>query len=127
MAEQEDSKIKDAQYRKGLSIAFFNATNSATDVVVAKIRAGEKMDAASILATLREVRDELLGDHAKHYLANIATVGVPYKAEDAIERINKTKDAKELRKLWFALTADERADQKILDAKEVMKKKHENA
>lgn len=127
MAEQEDTKIKDAQYRKGLSIAYFNAVNSATDVVVAKIRAGEKLDRDSILETLRDVRDTLLADHAKHYLANIATVGVPYKAEDAITRISNAENEKELKKIWFSLTQDERKDPAILEAKEACKKKHENA
>ena len=29
---EQDKLIKDAQYRKGLSIAFFNATNNATEI-----------------------------------------------------------------------------------------------
>ena len=34
MAANEQEKImKDAQYRKGLSIAFFNATNAAVEMV----------------------------------------------------------------------------------------------
>lgn len=33
MANEQDKNIKDAQFRKGLSIAFFNATNAAIEMV----------------------------------------------------------------------------------------------
>lgn len=33
MANEQEKLIKDAQYRKGLSIAFFNATNAAIEMV----------------------------------------------------------------------------------------------
>jgi len=50
MAAEQDKIIKDAQYRKGLSIAFFNATNSALEMV--KLEADQLWKESLHMATL---------------------------------------------------------------------------
>lgn len=109
----EEKILKDAQYRKGLSIAFFNATNSAIALV-----ANRTMDMPDALKEVVRIRDILLEEHKNYYATVIANIGANYKATDTIEKLSKTKNIDELKSLWLSLSEDERRDGEILKAKE---------
>ena len=109
----EEKILKDAQYRKGLSIAFFNATNSAIALV-----ANRTMDMPDALKEVVRIRDLLLEEHKNYYAKVIANVGQNYVAEDTIKKLAKTKNIEELKSLWLSLSEDERRDGEILKAKE---------
>ena len=110
---KEDKILKDAQYRKGLSIAFFNATNSAIALVDSRT-----MDMPDALKEVVRIRDILLEEHKNYYATVIANIGANYKATDTIEKLSKTKNIEELKSLWLSLSEDERRDGEILKAKE---------
>ena len=121
MAEQEDSKIKDAQYRKGLSIAFFNATNAAVEFAKINGLAGV-LDPKKFIA---EWRDWFLEEHKTYYATVIANVGVNYKAEDSIAKLKATTTLNELKTAWVSLSADERKDKEIIKVAQELKAKYE--
>lgn len=107
-----DEKIlKDAQYRKGLSIAFFNATNSAIALVAPVIDQGTDFNA--VLKKVFEIRDKMLEEHKTYYATVIANVGANYKASETIEKLRACTTKVELAKQWQAISEDERRDGEI--------------
>lgn len=111
----DEKVIKDAQYRKGLSIAFFNATNSAISLVAVELtkwKVGEVSD-EYILTRVNYYRDYFLEQHKDYYASVIANVGQNYKAEDSIAKLKATKTLEELQIAWRLLSADERKDVEI--------------
>lgn len=115
--------IKDAQYRKGLSIAFFNATNAAVEFAKINGMAGV-IDPKKFIA---EWRDFFLEEHKNYYATVIANVGVNYKAEDSIEKLKVSKNMEELKLAWLLLSEDERRDGEIRKVANDLKKKYEKA
>ncbi len=128
MANENEKIIKDAQYRKGLSIAFFNATNAAVEIIkleglktdmFKKPKKGKgKTKAKKTIINPLEVRLQLwrnwlLKEHQEYYMNVIAQVGVNYSTEDAIAKLKATKTMDELKSTWIALSADERKDTEI--------------
>ena len=120
---EQDKLIKDAQYRKGLSIAFFNATNAAVEF--AKING--LVGCADPKKFIAEWRDWFLEEHKTYYAQVIANVGVNFKPEDTIKKIEKTKTLEELKSVWFSLSADERKDKEVLKVVSQLKKKYEKS
>ena len=116
---EHEKLIKDAQYRKGLSIAYFNATNIAIELV--KLEEHKEADPDTKKDLLRYWRDWLLEEHKNYYARVIANVGANYNAGSTIDRINATKSKEELRRLWLGLSEDERSDPAILEAKNAKK------
>lgn len=116
----EEKILKDAQYRKGLSIAFFNATNSAVALV-------ESLDIPKndVIKEVIKMRDLFLEEHKNYYSRVIANVGQSYVAEDTIKKLKKTKNVEELRSVWLSLSEDERRDGEILKVKTELKTKYE--
>ena len=108
--------FKDAQYRKGLSIAFFNASNCATELVKAE---GEITKEKFV-----EWRDWLLAEHAKYYAETIAKVGVAYNRETTILKLNAVSSYEELREVWTKLSEDERRDEEIIKVVKELKEKY---
>ena len=118
----DEKLIKDAQYRKGLSIAFFNATNSAIALCT-----GMNVHEKATIEKVVELRDFFLEQHKNYYATVIANVGVNYKAEDSIAKLKVTKTLEELNNAWRALSADERRDGEIIKVAQTLKKTYEKA
>lgn len=115
----EDKVIKDAQYRKGLSIAFFNATNSAISLCQ-----GMNVNEESTLENVSKIRDFFLEEYKKYYASVIAQVGINYKADETIEKLKKTKNKEELSSVWISLSEDERRDGEIIKVARELRDKY---
>ncbi len=105
-----DAMMQDAQYRKGLSIAFFNATNNATEI----IKLQEPSPSNEVLKE-RIVfwRDWLLSEHATYYAQVVMNVGKPYSIKDTIAELQTAKDYGELMDIWLSISEDQRQDTEI--------------
>lgn len=120
---QENNKVlKDAQYRKGLSIAFFNATNSAISLIAPR----EIADREEALKEVVRVRDFFLAEYQNYYTQVISSVGVNYKSEDSIAKLEATKTKEELNKVWRELSEDERRDGDIIKVAQKLNAKYKN-
>jgi len=112
-----DSVIKNAQYRKGLSIAFFNATNATIELL--------KDDNSKTEEELKEKiikwRSWFLEEHKNYYATVIEKIGVNYEAKESIEKLNKAKTIEELRTTWVNLSEDERRDPEIIAVTQLIK------
>lgn len=119
----KDKVIRDAQYRKGLSIAFFNATNAAIQLYTTIHSDGTTQEETREF--IKETRDWFLDEYLNHYAEVIGRVGVNYNPEVTIERLKKAKNVDELRTVWLALTQDERQDAHIISFTRELKKEYE--
>ncbi len=109
----EEQALKDAQYRKSLSIAYFNSVNSAIELVTKSslVTGGLVFGNSEDIRSAIEVwRDWFLEEHKAHYLKTVAQVGTTYDKQKAIDRLKETKEKSELQKVWVALSEDERRD-----------------
>lgn len=108
----DDKIIKDAQYRKGLSIAFFNATNAAISLVSSH-HFDKQTDSKGLVLRVCEIRDYFLNEHKEYYANVIAQVGSNYDAKLVIEKLKTCKTLEDLTVYWVSITADERKDGEI--------------
>jgi len=122
----DEQVIKDAQYRKGLSIAFFNATNNAIELVK-NSQGGIDGSIEDRKQAVAMYRDWLLDEHKKYYAEVIAKVGPHFSVEDTIAKLKATTDLNSLAAVWRAISADERAHPEVLAAKDELKDKYEKA
>lgn len=132
----DDQALKDAQYRKGLSIAYFNSVNSAITMMSPLITklvtdiGPEKMDdetrMMAIKASIRVWRDWFLEEHKQHYLKNISNAGLPFDVTETIERIKKAQNMDELSLIWASLSADERHVHDVVSLVAELKAKFKN-
>jgi hypothetical protein len=123
MINKTDEKIiKDAQYRKGISIAFFNATNSAISIVapVAKDLKVEEIKKAVVM-----YRDFFLEEYKNYYATTISNIGGNYNIDESIKKLKNTTGIDELRDAWRLLSEDERHDPIIMKLKKELKSKYE--
>lgn len=98
------------QDRKGVSIAFFNATNSAIAMLTAdKIN----MTSSEMEAYITKWRNWFLDEYQNYHKTVIQSVGANYKAEDTIKRVEAVTTMQELSNLWKILSEDERHDGEI--------------
>ncbi len=109
--------IKNAQYRKNLSIAFFNATNAAIELVKTDYIAGDNLKTFII-----DWRNWFLEEHKVYYAKNIANIGLNYSAEEAIKRLQSAKTLDQLKDIWINLSEDERQDEMIKTEAQNLKK-----
>lgn len=124
MINENDKIMKDAQFRKSLSISFFNATNSAIAMLTAdKIN----MTSEEMEAYITKWRNWFLDTHKEYYATVIANVGINYKAEDSIKKLQDAKNVEDLNIAWRMLSADERRDGEIIKVAQQLKKKYEKA
>lgn len=123
--DKHEKIIRDAQYRKGLSIAFFNATNNATEIV--KLRETKSLTNEEIQDQIKFWRDWLLDEHKGYYAENIASVGKIYETQDVLKRLNEVKDYEGLRSIWVTLTEDQRRDGDIKNKVKEIKEKYEGS
>lgn len=117
----DDKVLKDAQYRKNLSIAYFNATNSAIEMVKFEKPKTPKQR----MIRLEKWRAYFLDAHQKHYANVIAKIGSNYDALTTIAKLKKVKTMAELKNTWLFLSEDERHDQEIIKVKDKLKAKYE--
>ncbi len=116
MAIVDDKVLKDAQYRKGLSIAFFNATNAAIELTKGYKFATEEEQRKAIV----ETRNWLLTEHQTYYATVLSAVGDNFNPADAIEKLKGAQNYEELSMVWRLLSEDERRHAEIIKtAKEV--------
>lgn len=123
MAKENDNDkiLRDAQYRKGLSIAFFNATNAAVELV-SKLGYGEFK---TVEEAVTHWRNWFLDTHKKYYAEVIANIGVPYDVAETIKKLESVMTKKELKQVWISLSEDERQDPTIIEAKNRIKNEKE--
>lgn len=107
---EKDKLMKDMQYRKGMSIGFFNATNAAIEFAKINGMAGIQDPRKFI----QEWRDWFIEEHKTYYATVIANVGVNYKPEDSIAKLKATKTLEELQGVWRLLSEDERHNAEII-------------
>jgi hypothetical protein len=111
--------IKDAQFRKGLSIAFFNATNAAIELTK-----NLEMTQDVLQSAIVEWRDWFLEEHKNYYSEVIANVGKHYDTEESIKKLNRATNLIELQSEWIFLSEDERQDETIIAEKNKLKEKY---
>lgn len=130
----QEKLLKDAQYRKGLSIAFFNATNAAIEMV--KVEGSKKVISIKkkgkvvkwevpIEERIEYWRKYFIQKHQEYYTEVIANVGVNYKAEDAIKKLKEVTDWEGFKKVWRTFSEDERRDPEIRKVAVEVKNKYE--
>lgn len=107
--------FKDAQYRKDLSIGFFNATNSAIEMV----KAEGDITKEGFIAW----RDWFLTEHAKYYAETIAKIGLAYDPQEAIKKLREVSDLDELAGVWIGLSEDERRHEEVTKVMKELKDK----
>lgn len=131
---KDDKVIRDAQYRKGLSIAWFNANNNAIALVAATINSrGETLEVMGdeainiIKRTVVLYRDWFLEEHKTYYAQNIANIGLNYNQTETIATLKQATNYPELKKIWVTLSEDERQDLEILRVVKELKASYEKA
>jgi len=124
MENNHDNVLKDAQYRKGLSIAYFNSLNASIEL--AKVMFPD-MEGVDTKAFISEWRDYFLEEHKNYYANVIAKVGTNYKPEVAKTKLINAKSIDELKVVWQSLSEDERRDKDIIILTQSLKKKYEKA
>lgn len=117
----DDKVLSNAQYKKSLSIAFFNATNSTIEL--AKVMFPD-MKGVDVKVFIKEWREWFLEEHKNYYATVIANIGANYKAEDSVKKLKAGKTLEELQTAWRALSEDERRDGEILKVAQDLKKKY---
>ena len=122
--DSHDQIIKDAQYRKGLSIAFFNATNATIEL--AKVMFPD-MKGVDVKAFIQEWRGWFLEEHKKYYAEVISGVGLNFQIKDSIKKLEKSVSLETLLDIWLSLSQDERSNEEIIKRKDELKKQYEKA
>jgi multidrug efflux pump subunit AcrB len=124
----EEKLLRDAQYRKGASIAYFNSLNSAITLVTAT--APKTLSMEKKLAMIEEIKLAFLDKYKDYYATTVAQIGAPYSATDTIIKVRATKTQEELRKLYREMSEDERKDgdiRKVVDERLAELKKNDTA
>jgi hypothetical protein len=112
--EQRQTLIKDATYKKDLKISYFNSLNAAISLVGTTNFPTDDMK----LEAIEKYKNHFLEKWGDYYSNTVLQKRVPYNPADTIKKINEAKNYEDLKKVWFGITADERANPLILKAKE---------
>ena len=112
MIDPKDKIIKDAQYRKGLSIAFFNATNSAIALLQSS-NLIKPIDEDRTEAFIRDWRNWFLEEHKTYYATVIANIGADFDVIKTIEKLKASKTLDELKNNWTSISAKERDNEEV--------------
>ena len=115
--------IKTAQDRKDLSIAFFNATNSAIEML--KVWAPNSTEKEA-RAKIAEWRNWFLDEHGIYRNEILSKVGQYYDPESTLQKLKNVKSMEELKDLWKSLSEDERHDDNVILLKDKLKEKYAN-
>lgn len=119
----DEKLVKDAQYRKGLSIAFFNATNAAIEMVKSELENDPTTPPQKVQERMVFWRDWLLEEHKSYYSNVIAKIGGHFSVKDTVEKLKATTTLISLRAVWLGISADERAHPDIVKVAQEMKAK----
>lgn len=111
--------IKNLQYRKNLSIAFFSSTNAAVELM--KTADGLSID--ELKAKIVFWRNFFLEEHKEYYAQNIANLSVNYNAEETMKRLKAAENLDQLKAVWISLSEDERQDETIRTETQLLKTK----
>lgn len=106
-----DIVMKDAQFRKNFSIAYFNSLNNAINLVTAqgvRFTSDEKM-----LEEIIKYQMFFMDRHNEYYARMIANVGVHFDKNKTLERLRGAISKPELTAVWLSLSEDERQDPEI--------------
>jgi hypothetical protein len=123
--DAQDRNIRDAQYRKGLSIAFFNATNAAVEATKQSGKTFPTLE--DYLAEIVKIRNFFIEEHKNYYSAVVAQAGTNYSVEEAVKKLRACKNLEALHVVWLEFSEDERRDMEIARVAQEVKKKYENA
>lgn len=116
----DEQLLKDAQFRKSLSISFFNSTNSAIELYKVLFQNTKTLDKDKFI----EIRDWMIDEHKKYYSTVIANIGQNYNAKETIEKLKTAKTIEELKEKWIALSEDERRDEEIIKEVNLLKQSY---
>jgi hypothetical protein len=105
-----DAMMNDREYKKGLSIAFFNANNNATEIAKFEIQNNPQLN---LTERIIYWRDWLLSEHATYYAQVVMNVGKPYSIKDTIAELQTAKNYGELMDIWLSISEDQRQDAEI--------------
>lgn len=106
-----DIVMKDAQFRKNFSIAYFNSLNNAINLVTAqgvRFSTDEKM-----LEEIIKYQMFFMDRHNEYYARMIVNVGVHFDKKKTIARLQAAVSKSELTAIWLSLSEDERQDEEI--------------
>ena len=119
--------IKDAQYRKGLSIAFFNATNNASEIVKLIYADHPQSNLEVIKKDISFWRDWLLEEHKDYYVKVIAGIGLNFDVKETLKKFDSVETLDDLKSVWLSLTQDERQNQEVVAVKNKLRIKYEKS
>ena len=120
----DEKLLKDAQWRKSLSISYFNSLNAA---IALATPSAQVLDEDELLDLVKRYRDIFIEEHKNYYANTIAKVGMNYKPEDAIKKLKAVKSREELHTVWLMFSEDERRDDEISRLAHDLKTKYENS
>lgn len=101
--------IKTAQDRKDYSIAFFNATNSAIEI----IKVDQPTSPEDIKSKIMFWREWFLEQHGEYRALVTEKIGAFYNVGTAIQKMESTTTQEELKKVWLSFSQDERQDPEV--------------
>jgi hypothetical protein len=122
---KEEQILKNAQYRKGLSIAFFNATNNASQILEMIYKSHPQDNNEVVKKDIIFWRDWLLEEHKSYYASVIEKIGIAYDSKATIEKLKTAKSLEELKNIWVSLSEDERRDGDVITEVNNLKKSYE--
>lgn len=91
MDKNFENVMRDAQFRKGLSIAYFNSLNSAITLVTAPRVNNTTETAEETKKLLAYWRDYFLDEYAKFHSEKISNIGIEKIAPSVVEGLDKAK------------------------------------
>lgn len=126
MENKEEKKkpedvLRDAQYRKSRSIAFFNATNSAIEI----LKYSTIQDPIRMKEMIMFWRNWFLDEYTKDYAENIANIGLAFNPAETITKLQTTKSLNDLMAVWVSISEDERQHVDVIKVKNELKKMYE--
>ncbi len=84
--------MKDAQYRKSRSIAFFSSTNAAIEMMKVSMQGDERDEL--VRAFITEWRDWFLAEYDRDYKENVLTIGLPTEVMNGLDKAKEAYDSK---------------------------------
>jgi hypothetical protein len=127
MAKNEQEELlKNAQFRKALPMAFLNSRNSAIELLKLngkpKVKKGKKP--VSLMTILKKNTNNLMADYMEFYARDVATVGVNFKPEESIAKLNAAKNLPDLQSTWRSLSEDERHNDDVRKVAQQLRDKY---
>ena len=111
--------IQDAQWRKGMSIAYFNSLNASISLVTAQgTRFGSEDE---MLESINKYKNHFIEQHNMYYTKNIAPIGVQVNIKGAIAKAQEAKTLEELKAVWLKFSELERQNPEIKSAVNILK------